>query len=107
MLKNQVNLITQKMNIYTVRIELHSSQYNPDFETLHSSMEREGFKKTITADGGKTYHLPRGEYYISTTKDCSQVLDASKRAVSTTRQSAEIIVTEAKAIRWDGLIEKK
>ena len=95
------------MSTFTVRVELHSSQYNPDFETLHRAMQSEGFSKLITADGGKTYHLPRGEYTISTSKDRSQVLDATKRAVEVTRQSAEILVTESAGRTWSGLTEKK
>ena len=95
------------MSTYTVRIELHSSQYSPDFETLHRAMQNEGFSKLITSGGGKIYHLPRGEYNISTTRSRSQVLDATKRAVQTTRESAEILVTESLGRSWDGLTEKK
>ena len=95
------------MSSYTVRVELHSSQYNPDFETLHRAMQSEGFSKLITSDAGKTYHLPRGEYDISTNKDSSQVLEAAKGAVAVTRQSAEILVTESARRTWSGLTEKK
>ena len=95
------------MSTFTVRVELHSNQYNPDFETLHRAMQSEGFSKLITSNGGKIYHLPRGEYTISTSKDRSQVLDATKRAVEVTRQSAEILVTESAGRTWDGLTEKK
>lgn len=95
------------MSTYTVRVELHSDQYNPDFETLHRAMQSEGFSKLITSDDGKTYHLPRGEYNISTNKDRSQVLDATKRAVAVTRQSGEILVTESAGRTWSGLTEKK
>lgn len=95
------------MTSYTVRVELHSDQYSPDFETLHRAMQNEGFSKLITSDGGKTYYLPRGEYNISTNKDRSQVLDATKRAVEVTRESAEILITESAGRTWDGLTEKK
>ena len=95
------------MSTYTVRVELHSSQYNPDFETLHREMNKEGFSKLITADGGKTYHLPRGEYNISTNKNRSQVLEAAKRAVQATGESGEIFVTESAGRSWHGLSEKK
>lgn len=95
------------MSTYTVRVELHSDQYNPDFETLHSAMQKEGFSKLITSDDGKTYHLPRGEYNISTIKNRSEVLDAAKRAVEVTRESAEILVTESSGRMWSGLTEKK
>lgn len=95
------------MSSYTVRIELHSSQYNPDFENLHQAMAQKGFSKLITSDNGVTYHLPRGEYDINTTNDRSQVLNAAKQAVQTTGQSAEILVTESAGRTWSGLSEKK
>lgn len=95
------------MNTYTVRVELHSNQYSPDFETLHRAMQNKGFSKLITSDGGKTYHLPRGEYNISTIKNRSEVLKTTKMAVQATRQSAEILVTESLGRSWDGLAEKK
>lgn len=95
------------MSTYTVRVELHSNQYTPDFEILHSAMQGEGFSKLIKSDDGKTYHLPRGEYNISTSKDRSQVLNAAKRAVAITRESAEILVTESAGRTWSELTEKK
>jgi hypothetical protein len=99
--------LVKSMSAYTVRVELHSSQYNPDFETLHRSMLNEGFSKFITSDNGKTYYLPRGEYNISTIFNRSHVLEAAKKAVQTTKQSAEILVTESLGRTWDGLTEKK
>ena len=92
---------------YTVRVELHSNQYTPDFETLHREMSKEGFSKLIAAEGGKTYHLPSGEYNISTSSNISEVLNATKRAVRATGESAEILVTESARRSWDGLTEKK
>ncbi|KKP86492.1 MAG: hypothetical protein UR90_C0028G0004 [Parcubacteria group bacterium GW2011_GWC1_35_8] len=95
------------MSNYTVRVELHSAQYNPDFEILHSAMQNEGFSKLITSDNGKIYHLPRGEYTISTSENRSQVLKTTQRAVQKTGESAEILVTESAGRTWDGLSEKK
>ena len=104
---SEVGVSSTKMSSYTVRIELHSSLYNPDFETLHRAMEQEGFSKLITSDDGITYHLPRGEYDIYTSKDRSEVLAAAKRAVQKTRDSAEILVTESSGRTWSGLTPKK
>lgn len=95
------------MSQYTVRIELHSSQYTPDFETLHRVMAQKGFSKLIISDGGTTYHLPRGEYDIETALDRSHVLNVAKQAVQATGQSAEILVTESRGRSWFGLSEKK
>ena len=95
------------MKNYTVRVELHSDQYNPDFELLHQAMKSRGFQKLIKADSGKTYYLPRGEYDIYTSKIRSQVLDLAKEAVKETGESAEILVTELIGRSWSGLTEKK
>ncbi len=94
------------MKQYTVRVELHSSQYHPDFDRLHSAMQAEGFSRLITSDSGETYHLPRGEYNISTNENRSQVLAFAKRAVQKTGESAEIFVTESGGRTWYGLAEK-
>jgi len=96
------------MSMYTVRVELHSSQYIPDFEVLHNAMRKEGFSRLITLDSRTIWHLPRGEYNISSTKNSSQILDLAERAVRTTGKSAEILVTESSGRRqWSGLTEKK
>ena len=95
------------MSTYTVRVELHSRQYNPDFTTLHLAMSREGFSKLITSDSGTTYHLPKGEYDISTAKSRGEILAAAERAVRTTGDSAEILVTESAGRTWNGLAAKK
>ncbi|MDD5146039.1 MAG: type V toxin-antitoxin system endoribonuclease antitoxin GhoS [Candidatus Pacebacteria bacterium] len=95
------------MTTYTIRVELHSNQYNPDFTILHNAMVREGFDKVIRADNGKVYHLPRGGYIISTIKSCSEVLNSAKRAVQSTKNTAEIFVSELTRWMADGLIEKR
>lgn len=94
------------MNSYTVRVELHSSQYNPDFKILHQAMENQGFSKLIKSIAGKIYHLPRGEYIMSTPKNRSEVFNIAKRAVETTRKTAEILVTESSGWTFDGLTEE-
>lgn len=93
------------MSSFTVRVELHSDVYS-DFETLHSSMQQEGFSKFITSDDGITYYLPRAEYDISTSKTRSQVLEAAKRAVRSTGETGEILVTESRGRTWHGLTKK-
>jgi len=94
------------MSSFTVRIELHSEVYS-DFELLHSAMQKEGFSRLITSDDGITYHLPRAEYDIYTSKNRSVVLEAVKRAVAITRKTAEILVTESAGRTWSGLTPVK
>ncbi len=94
------------MSSFTVRVELHSNVY-PNFEVLHRAMASEGFSRTITSDDGASYHLPRAEYDIYTTMTRSEVLNSAKRAVTTTGQTAEILVTEASGRTWSGLTPVK
>ena len=47
---------------YTVRVELHSNQYTPDFETLHREMSKEGFSKLIAAEARQ--NLPSSSWRI-------------------------------------------
>ncbi len=91
------------MNTFVVRIELHSSDYYPDFEQLHKAMFAAGFSKQIKADSGQSYLLPRGEYYIITTKSSDQVLNAAVAAMNTTGESGEILVTRSAGVHWRGL----
>ncbi|MFA6397711.1 MAG: type V toxin-antitoxin system endoribonuclease antitoxin GhoS [Candidatus Paceibacterota bacterium] len=91
---------------FTTRVELHSENYT-DFEMLHNAMQNEGFSRLITSGDGITYHLPRAEYDIYTSKNRSAVLEAAKRAVATTRKTAEILVTESLGRTWSGLTPVK
>ena len=93
------------MNTYTVRIELHSNIYS-DFDNLHEFMRQKGFSRFITSDDGVTYHLPRAEYNISTSKNRSQVLDLAKSTVNSTGKTAEILVTESYGRSWHNLTKK-
>jgi len=90
------------MSAFTVRVELHSEAY-ADFEALHIHMAAEGFSKTITADDGTSYYLPRAEYDIYSSQGKSSVLQAAKRAVNNVGKAAEILVTESAGRTWSGL----
>jgi hypothetical protein len=90
------------MSSFTVRIELDSNIYS-DFEILHRAMELSGFKKTIKADDGVEYHLPRAEYNIFTSADRSAVLKLAENAASKTYKKAEVLVTESNGRSWSGL----
>lgn len=76
---------------YIVRIEL-ASKVIINFMALHSAMESRGFKRTILADGGIEYHLPRATYHIETSSNENAVLQAARHAVNSTGKSAEILV---------------
>lgn len=70
-------------------------------------MAKKGFSRTITADGGIVYQLPRAEYSISTSGTKSQVLAAAESAVKAVGKTAEILVTQSAGRTWSGLAEVK
>jgi len=70
-------------------------------------MEQNGFEKSIRADDGRTYNLPRGEYVVTTDKGSQAVMSAAAGAVEATGQTAEIFITEVSSWISRGLTEKK
>jgi hypothetical protein len=89
---------------FTTRIELHSATYS-DYETLHAAMERRGFSRQITADDGKTYHLPTAEYNRDGNLTREQVLESGKVAAAETGKTFAVLVTESNGRTWIGLEE--
>ena len=87
---------------FTVRIELHSAQWN-DYELLHAAMEQKGFSRQITSDDGRTYSMPWAEYNGSGNLTSAQVRDIAKAAADTTRKQNSVFVTEALTRAWVGL----
>lgn len=90
------------MATFTTRVELHEASYE-DYERLHSTMEAEGFSRTITSSDNVTYHLPTAEYNRSGNLDRDQVLESAKRAASKTQRRYAVLVTESDGRKWHGL----
>lgn len=88
---------------FTVRVVLHDSDDENDYETLWEAMDLEGFERTITGDSGKTYRLPPAEYAFSGDVGPSEVCDRAARAAKTTGLKHGVLVTEAKHRTWVGL----
>ena len=74
-----------------------------DYSFLHSYMARNGFVRTITSDDNVTYHLPPAEYSVVTTRTPETVIESAKSAAQMTGRTFAVLVTEAKAIIWNGL----
>lgn len=95
------------MASFTVRVELHDADWD-DYERLHSYMEKEGFKRTITSGDNRTYHLPTAEYNLQNVNvQRSDVLQTAKRAAAKTNKKFAVLVTESSGRTWDGLEEVK
>ena len=92
------------MTRFTVRVELHRAN-DRDYAVLHLAMEQRGFMRTITADDGRTYHLPTAEYDYEGESRRHHVLDLAREAARTTGTRFPILVTQSDGRTWTGLSE--
>jgi hypothetical protein len=90
------------MSHFTVRIELHHAEW-ADYEVLHAAMQRQGFSRQITSDGGQRYCMPWAEYNGSAVLSSMQVLSIAQTAANSTGKKNAVLVTEAKSRAWAGL----
>jgi hypothetical protein len=95
------------MSYYPTRVELHDAKWPDDYNKLHLEMQKEGFKRTVKGDDGKTYLLPTAEYLKEGTLDVKAVRDSAKLAASRIKPKYAVIVWEASKAAWDGLEEAK
>jgi hypothetical protein len=92
------------MSSFTTRVELHNASES-DYESLHQSMEGEGFSRFIQSSEGKWYHLPPAEYNRDAAMTIEAVRESAKRAAATTGRSCSVLVSEATGRAWSGLRE--
>jgi hypothetical protein len=90
------------MSQFTVRIELHEAQW-ADYDTLHATMERQGFSRLITGNDGRTFQLPWAEYNGTANLTSSEIRDIAQDVANTTGKKNSVLVTEAKGRAWSGL----
>ena len=84
---------------FTTRVELHDANVT-DYEKLHSTMEAEGFTRTIVSSEGVKYHLPTAEYNRSGELTRDKVLESAKQAAESTHKHYSILVTESEGRTW-------
>jgi hypothetical protein len=102
------------MSLFTTRVELHKSHTEEDYETLHTEMEKEGFRRTIKLDSEDiTYHLPTAEYNYGKNNDdkttTEDVLNLAKKAADRTKLKYMVLVTKVADNRryWYNLVPVK
>ncbi|WP_434033704.1 hypothetical protein [Cupriavidus sp. a3] len=91
------------MAMFIVRLVLQDADWDDYTDVLHPAMEKQGFSKTITSDGGKTYKLPDAEYYINVDLTRQQVRERAVAAAGVTKVKFRVLVTEAAGISWHNL----
>ncbi len=92
------------MTDFTVRVELHGAD-GKEYETLHQSMARYGFRRTIRGVDARgaahDYVLPTAEYDHQSTGTAADVRDLAKRIADGVRPRAWVLVTQAADRAWD------
>jgi|HubBroStandDraft_2_1064218.scaffolds.fasta_scaffold02263_7 photosystem II stability/assembly factor-like uncharacterized protein len=82
-----------------------SGTYLPSLATHRESFLVTPQRGHITADDGKTYHLPTAEYDKTGEFTRQQVLDSARAAAAETGKSFAVLVTESDGRTWVGLKE--
>jgi hypothetical protein len=91
------------MTGFTVRVELHGAD-GKEYETLHQSMARYGFRRTIRGVDARgathDYVLPTAEYDHQSTSTSAEVRDLAKRIADSVRTGAWVLVTQVADRAW-------
>ncbi len=85
------------------RVELHKAVWPDDYDTLHASMKKKGFFKTIYGSNGVTYELPTAEYYRETHLAIETVIEQAKEAATEVNKKFSVVVSEVANVMWDYL----
>lgn len=78
---------------FVTRVELHSAT-SEDYDKLHAQMDARGFRRTITGDNGKNYHLPSATYYVSSSSTIAEIRDSARAAATAIGKGSWIVTTE-------------
>ncbi|MBV9867692.1 MAG: hypothetical protein JO316_20265 [Abitibacteriaceae bacterium] len=92
---------------FTVRVELHNTPLQEDYQRLNAAMECRGFKRTITAVApSQKYLLPERTYsYTGRQENADDILRLVQCIVGAMGLSAAIVVTQVAVRRFSGLDE--
>ena len=88
---------------YIARVELHNGTYQ-DYETLHASMQRRGFARTVVGSDNLKYQLPTATYIArNSASTADEACNAAIAAAKETGRTHSLIVTDWNIARWSGL----
>jgi len=89
---------------YALRVELNGPPDWTTYNSLHNTLGKYGFFKTIWGDDGRLFHLPDA-MYVGTAQsyDIVAVRDTLKEIVQSVWASSEVIVFRTDAFAWTGL----
>lgn len=86
---------------FITRVELHGAIHGDgSYDILHSEMEANGFKRTITAADGKVYQMLTAEYEISGNYTADSIIQSAKDAAELTGKLHSVFVSELYKATW-------
>lgn len=90
---------------YMARVELFRAD-GEDYADLHEKMESLGLKRTVRFDDGKTYDMPIGTYFGTSSLSTSVLRDRVKSISDplTSRQSASIFLCRVQDQEWSAFL---
>jgi hypothetical protein len=92
------------MSHFIVRVELHDAS-RQHYDLLAKDLARKGITDVITSNAGGHYKLPPAEYCYVGNSSIDDVLNAAEASATQTGKRHAVLVSEAKLIKWNGLIQ--
>ncbi|PRA53201.1 MULTISPECIES: DUF2622 domain-containing protein [Pseudomonas] len=90
---------------YLVRVELFGAN-GEGYEDLHEKMEALGLKRSVVFDDGKTYAMPIGTYFGSSSLDSGSLRDKVRivsKPLSPTKEAA-IFACQVQDQHWSAFL---
>ena len=89
------------MSNFTIRVELHGSPKENDYEKLHLAMEAKNLSRSLV-DSGTKYLLPHAEYITDKfpTYTATQIVNLTITITKTIWADFEVFVTATQG-RWE------
>jgi hypothetical protein len=89
-----------QVNRFITRVELNGAVWPTDYDKLHAFMAEALFRRTITADDGREYHLPSAMYFSFGDLPAEDVRTLAMRAANRTGCDAVVLVCQAEKMVW-------
>ena len=90
---------------YLTRVELHRPYLDDAYARLHAALEKVGFKRVILGRNAEWYHLPHGQYTISSDEGVSEIVTLAKGVANGIHGRNEVLAVqyERTGVMWQGL----
>jgi len=92
------------MATFIVRVELHANPdyTHPNYEKLHTAIEKAGFSRHLHPSAEPWYKLQTGTYRMEGNHSLETVLDLAKNAANSVDTNNSVIAMEMEKDAWVG-----